>query len=86
MEAGRDGVVLTSLEVEVDSESDDRGILGMDPTVPAGPLSIRIRIRAAAEGVDNDRLRQIVDRGARRCPVCDAAKRAVDVALEIETT
>lgn len=85
MEVAREGVVLTSLEVEVDSESDDRGILGMDPTVPAGPLSIRIRIRAAADGVDDDRLREILDRGARRCPVCDAAKRAVDVALEIET-
>lgn len=86
MEAAREGVALTSLEVEVDSESDDRGILGMDPTVPAGPLSIRIRIRAAAEGVDDDQLREILDSGARRCPVCDAAKRAVDVALEIETT
>ncbi len=84
MEAAREGVALSSLEVEVDSESDDRGILGMDPAVPAGPLSTRIRVRAAAD-VDDDRLRGILDRGARRCPVCDATKRAVDVSLEIET-
>ncbi len=86
MELAREGLAPTTLEVEVDSRSDDRGILGMESSVPVGPLSIRIRIRAAAEGVDDDRLRQIVDRGARRCPVGDAAQRAVDVELEIETT
>jgi uncharacterized OsmC-like protein len=85
MEAAREGVTLRSLEVEVDSESDDRGILGMDEAVPAGPLSTRIRVRASAEGVDEGRLRGILDRGAARCPVCDATKRAVDVSLEIET-
>jgi uncharacterized OsmC-like protein len=86
MEAAREDVTLRSLEVEVDSESDDRGILGMDGSVPAGPLSTRITVRAAADGVDQQRLRQIVDRGAARCPVCDATKRAVDVSLEIETS
>jgi uncharacterized OsmC-like protein len=86
MEAARQGVTLRSLEVEVDSESDDRGILGMDDAVPAGPLSTRIRVRAAADGVDEGRLREVLDRGAARCPVCDATKRAVPVSLEIETT
>jgi uncharacterized OsmC-like protein len=85
MEAAREGVTLTSLEVEVDSESDDRGILGMDETVPAGPLSTRIGIKARAEDVEEERLRGILDRGAGRCPVCDATKRAVQVSLEIET-
>jgi len=85
MEAAREGVTLRSLEVEVDSESDDRGILGMDESVPAGPLSMRIRVRAAAEAVEAGRLRELLERGAGRCPVCDATKRAVEVALEIET-
>jgi uncharacterized OsmC-like protein len=85
MEAAREGVELRSLEVEVDSESDDRGILGMDESVPAGPLSTRIRIRAAAGGAGHGRLREVVARGADRCPVCDATKRSVDVSLEIET-
>lgn len=86
MEAAREGVTLTSLDVEVDSESDDRGMLGMDESVPAGPLSTRIGIRARADGVDADRLRELLARGAGRCPVCDATKRAVDVSLEIETS
>jgi uncharacterized OsmC-like protein len=86
METAREGVTLRSLEVEVDSESDDRGILGMDEAVPAGPLSVRIRIRAAADGVEEGSLREVLARGAGRCPVSDATKRAVDVSLEIETT
>jgi uncharacterized OsmC-like protein len=84
MEAARGGVTLRSLEVEVDSESDDRGILGMDQTVPSGPLSTRVRVRAAADGVEEKRLREVLERGAARCPSLDATRRAVDVTLEIE--
>jgi uncharacterized OsmC-like protein len=84
MEAARGGVTLRSLEVEVDSESDDRGILGMDQTVPSGPLSTRVRVRAAADGVEEKRLRELLERGAARCPSLDATRRAVDVTLEIE--
>jgi uncharacterized OsmC-like protein len=86
MEAAREGIELTSLEVEVDSESDDRGILGMDESVPAGPLSTRIQVRAKASGVDDGRLKEILETGAARCPVCDATKRAVDVSLELRTS
>jgi len=86
MEAAREGVALASLEVEVDSESDDRGILGMDESVPPGPLSTSIRIRAQAQGVEEGRLLDLIERGAGRCPVCDATKRAVEVSLAIETS
>lgn len=84
MEAARKGVTLDALEVEVDSESDDRGILGIDPAIPPGPLSARIMIRAAASGVDAERLRRVLEDGAARCPVCDATKRAIPVTTEIE--
>ncbi len=86
MEAAREGLELSSLEVEVDSESDDRGILGMDESVPPGPLSTRIQVRAKADGVDDGRLREILERGANRCPVGDATKRPVDVSLELATS
>jgi uncharacterized OsmC-like protein len=79
-------VTLGSLQVEVDSESDDRGILGMDETVPAGPLSTRIRIRVSGDRVEEGRLRGLLERGAGRCPSYDATKRAVEVSLEIEST
>ncbi len=86
MEVAREGLSLVSLEVEVDSESDDRGMLGIDESIPAGPLSTRIRIRASGEGSQQERFREVIERGAARCPVCDATKRAVDVSLEIETS
>jgi uncharacterized OsmC-like protein len=83
MEAAKEGIDLISLDVEVDSESDDRGILGMDPDTHAGPSSMSIRISATAREVDPHRLRDIVANGADRCPVCDATKRAVEVSVEI---
>ncbi len=86
MEAAREGVKLTSLEVEVDSESDDRGILGMDEAVPAGPLSTRIRIRGEADGVEEAALLELLERGASRCPSLDATRRAVRLTLETETS
>lgn len=83
MEAARAGVTLDSLEVDVDSESDDRGILGMDESVSPGPLSTRIRIEVSATGMRDEDLRKLVDRGARRCPVYDSTQRSVETRLEI---
>jgi uncharacterized OsmC-like protein len=84
MRAAVEGVELTLLEVTVDSESDDRGILGIGEAVPAGPLSIRVRVRIEAPDTPADRLREIAGWGTRRCPVEDAARRAIPVNVEIE--
>jgi uncharacterized OsmC-like protein len=81
MEAARDGVRLTSLAVEVDGESDDRGILGMAGDVPPGPLSVRIVVRVAAE--DDADLEAIVRRAVARCPVTDALGREVPTTVEV---
>ncbi|HZA61014.1 MAG TPA: OsmC family protein [Actinomycetota bacterium] len=83
MRAAQLGVTLTRLEVVVDSESDDRGVLGTDPSVPSGPFSIRVRVDAAAAGAEPAQLRDIVEWGVDHCPVCDAAKRPVNVSLEM---
>ena len=83
MRAAARGVDLRGLEVIVDSESDDRGILGLDDQVPAGPLGIRVRVRI--DGTDGVRLREIAEWGLRHCPVDDAARRAVPITVEIET-
>ena len=83
MRAAQVGVELTKVEVIVDSESDDRGLLGMDDAVPAGPLSMRTRIRIAAEGVDQSRLQEIVEWAERYSPVADAIRRAVPMKTEV---
>jgi uncharacterized OsmC-like protein len=84
MRAAMLGVTLTSVEVTVDSESDDRGLLGMDDTVPAGPLSGRVAVRIAADGVDATTLDQIARWGVKHCPVCDALERAVRIETIVE--
>lgn len=82
--AAVEGVELTELAVTVDSESDDRGILGIDDSVPAGPLSLHVAVRVASATADADRLRAIVDWGRAHCPVDDLARRAVPVESTID--
>jgi uncharacterized OsmC-like protein len=82
MRAAEKGVDLRGLSVMVDSESDDRGLLGVS-AVPAGPLSMRVVVRA--EGASDDAtVREIIEWGRAHCPVCDAVERAVPVQLTIE--
>ncbi len=81
IEAARDRVELTTLEVVVESDSDSRGLLGVADDVPAGPLAVRTRISVA--GADEERLREIVARALRRSPVKDALERPVEVATEV---
>jgi uncharacterized OsmC-like protein len=81
MEAARAGVALAALSVDVDGESDDRGILGMDPEVPPGPLALRIVVRVAAEGAQD--LTSLVRDAVKRCPVADAVGRAVETTVEV---
>jgi uncharacterized OsmC-like protein len=83
MRAAEEGVVLSRLEVVVDSQSDDRGILGAADGIPAGPLSTSVRITLAADAVPDEKLREIAEWGVAHCPVDDAVRRAVPVKVEI---
>ena len=84
MRAAHQNVNLMDIEVKVDSESDDRGILGADPSAPAGPLSTRIAVRLQAVGAAEHQLREIVDWAVEHCPVTDAVRRAVPMTVELE--
>lgn len=83
MRAAQLGLTGFTCEVEVDSESDDRGILGLDSAVPGGPLSMRIGFRMSAEGVGLDRLEEVAVWAVEHCPVSDAVRRAVPVHVEV---
>ena len=83
MEAAKDGVRLSHLEVKVDSVSDDRGILAMDKSVPAGPLSIRVQVRLQGNAVP-ERLQEITRRAVAHCPIHEGAGRAVPMTLTVE--
>jgi uncharacterized OsmC-like protein len=85
MEAARDGVELTDLTVTVESESDSRGLLGVDDSIPPGPLAVRVRIELAAPNATENHLRDIARRAQSRSPVRDAFVRAVSMTSEIMT-
>jgi uncharacterized OsmC-like protein len=76
---------LGSLVVTVDSESDDQGILGIDPAIPAGPLSVRVSVAIRAPEVDAERLREIASWGVEHCPVTDAVGRAVPMEVVVDS-
>lgn len=84
MRAAQLGVVLTKLEVIVDSVSDDRGLLGLGDGIPPGPQSMRIRVVMAADGAAPEQLRQIVEWAESHSPVGDAVRRAIPSSMEIE--
>jgi uncharacterized OsmC-like protein len=79
-------ITLDTLEVTVDSVSDDRGLLGIDDAVPAGPLTARVHVRLAGPDVDAATLDEVARWGVKHCPVCDAIEREVPVTVEVLTT
>jgi uncharacterized OsmC-like protein len=85
MRAATLGITLKALEVAVDSESDDRGMLGMDDSVPAGPLTGRVQVRLMADGVDPATLDEMARWGVKHCPVCNALERPVPISVEVAT-
>ncbi len=83
MRAAYEGLEVTRVEVAVDSESDDRGILGLDDSVPAGPISSRARAQVEAVGATREQMEAVVRWADQHCPVQDAVRRAVPLHLEV---
>jgi uncharacterized OsmC-like protein len=81
--AAATNVTLGSVEVEVDSESDDRGILGLDDAIPAGPLSTRVVVSIVAPGLARPALEELVRWAVEHCPVTDSISRAVPLEIDI---
>lgn len=71
------------IEVIVDSESDDRGILGLADDVPAGPLSVRIVI-SIRSNADSSEIESVAQWADAHCPVSDAVLRAVPVEIVVQ--
>jgi uncharacterized OsmC-like protein len=85
MEAARESVELSALTVTVESESDFRGVLGVDGSVHPGPLAVRVRIELTAADATEDQLREIVQRAEAHSPVRDALVREVSMSTEVAT-
>lgn len=85
MEAARDGIELSELSVSVESETDFRGVLGVNGGPHPGPLTMRVRIELAAPAASEDQLREIVKRAEAHSPVRDALAREMSMTTEIVT-
>jgi len=81
--AARLGIALTALEVTVESDSDLRGILGLDEKVSAGlnPMRTKVRIGGNAEP---QTLRALVEWADAHSPVGCTIKNAAACSLDIE--
>jgi uncharacterized OsmC-like protein len=84
MHAAECGVELETVEVVAESESDTRGLLGLDETVPPGPLRSALRVRIVAPDVDDEKLRELVEWAEAHSPVSDLVTRAVPSEVTIE--
>jgi uncharacterized OsmC-like protein len=83
MRAAELEIPLTELEVTAESETDMRGLLGVADGVDAGPARAWLRVRLAAEGVDDQQLDDLVQWADSHSPVGDALRRAIPLKLEI---
>ena len=77
------GIELESVDVEVDSESDDRGILGFEDDVPAGALAVKVVVSIEAPEANRGTVDAIASWALDHCPVMDTVRRAVPIELEV---
>jgi len=84
LRAAQLGVELNKLEVRVDSLSDDRGMLGMDDSRPAGPLNMKVSIRIGADGVPAEKLHEIIEWAQYHSPVGEPLNRIMPVEYAVE--
>ena len=84
MRAARLGVVLDTLEVTVETDSDLRGILGLDENVSSGHGPVRFKVKIGAPAASPEVLREIVAWADRHSPVACTVREAPACSLEIE--
>jgi uncharacterized OsmC-like protein len=84
MRAAQLGVKLKTLEVTVESDSDNRGLLGLDENISAGLFDLRTRVKIGAEGATPAQLREMVEWGEAHSPVGCTIRNAPSATTDIE--
>jgi uncharacterized OsmC-like protein len=83
--AARSGIKLTALEVTVDGEGDNRGILGLDDAISAGHSIVRTVVRIGADDATPAQLAEMVQWAIAHSPIArtvrDATLSTVDVVV-----
>jgi len=78
------GIELTTLEVNVRSISDGRGMLQMDDTIQAGPLKISMHFKLGAKDIPEETLHDIVKWVEHHSPVGDVVGRCIPMEVITE--
>ena len=84
MRAARVGAHLTTLEITVESEADQRGMLGLDENVSAAFITMHIRIRIGADDIAPDDLRALATWGDAHSPVACTVRESPATSVEVE--
>jgi uncharacterized OsmC-like protein len=84
MRAASLGVKLDTLEVSVDSESNIRGMLGLDEKISAGLGALRMQVRIGAANADAVQLREIVRWGDAHSPIACTLRAGGGSRLDVE--
>jgi uncharacterized OsmC-like protein len=68
-QAARLGINLTNLEVTVEGDGDNRGILGLDDRISAGHSVIRTNVQIGAQNATPEQLQELVKWAEEHSPV-----------------
>lgn len=75
------GIRIHELSSELEGDLDVRGLLGLDPLVPAGYESIRIRLKIKSDSPDTT-IDELLAYAQQHSPVCNTVCRPVPVTIE----
>ena len=84
MNAARRGINLTALEVTVEADGDNRGLLGMDENVSAGHAALRTNVKIAADNATPEQLQELVRFSEAHSPVGCTVRDAPPNTLRID--
>jgi len=84
MHAAKRGIKLDALEVTVESEGDNRGILGMDDEVSAGYSELRMKVRIASSSATEAELRELTEFAEAHSPVGCTIERSPPRSFAVE--
>jgi uncharacterized OsmC-like protein len=84
LKAAQKSIELSTLEVSIDAESDGRGFFGFDETIKAGPLNVKAIVVIGAKGVEDEKLRDLVNQVYKYSWVGNAVRRSVPIKTEVE--
>lgn len=83
MRAAKLGIALSTLEVTVESDSDLRGILGLDEKVSAGLSPMRTKVKIGGDA-DPQVLRSLVEWAEAHSPVGCTVRNAAACSLDVQ--